>query len=234
MGVLAWIDFVLFLLLLVLLIYLFVSVTITGLHKMYLTFHLFMMIWPFCQFAIQTTGNPNLQLIYVKLAFVDTALLVSGWLAFTIFLTGRSLILRRKTGLAIFIPALLVAVCVIINPGGMFVLPLQGGYIHRSYGSLFWVSMCILIGYVIGSLLIIYQTLVADKAPRIKKQVWKILKGLLVMTIFMLLDILLNVVLDKSLPIIPGLTSLGILIIWLFATSDVMRQRQLYFFPENL
>ena len=225
MSFFAWIDFVLFLLLLVLFIYLFVSVTITSLHKMYLTFHLFMMIWPFCQFAIQTTDNPILQLFFVKLAFVDTALLVSGWLAFTIFLTGQSLILRGKTGLAIFIPALLVAVFVIINPGGTFVLPLQGGYVHRSYGSLFWVSMCILIGYVIGSLLIMYQTLVADKAPRIKKQVWKVLKGILVMTVFMLLDILLNVVFAKSLPIIPGLTSLGILITAFFFVKAIQNDK---------
>lgn len=85
MNVMTWIDLSLFFVLFALFIYIFFSVTITNLHKVYLTFHFTMMLWPFCQFALKTTADPDVQLFYVKLAFIDSILLTIGWLLFTIF-----------------------------------------------------------------------------------------------------------------------------------------------------
>jgi two-component system, cell cycle response regulator len=225
MGFLAWIDIIMFFLLFALFVYVFASVTITNLHKVYLIFHFSMMLWPFCQFAIKTMDNPKFQLFYLKLAFVDTSLLAVGWLLFTIFLTGQSQFLRKKISLALCVPTLLAAFCVIVNPNGMFVLPLQGGYIQRAYGPLFWFIITILIGYIIVSLYIMYRALVSDKAPRIKKQVMQVLKGIMVMTAFILSDIFLNVVLAPSLPVIPGLTSLGILLSVIFFVIAIHRDK---------
>jgi two-component system cell cycle response regulator len=225
LGLLAWLDLILFFLLFALFVYVFISVTITNLHKVYLIFHFSMMLWPFCQFAIHTTENPKFQLFYVKLAFVDTSLLAVGWLLFTIFLTGQSLFLQKKISFALFVPALLGALGVIINPNGMFVHPLHGDYIQRNYGSLFWFIITILIGYIIVSLLIMYRALVSDNAPRIKKQVKHVLNGILVMTAFILLDIFLNVVLAPFLPVIPGLTSFGILLSAIFFVIAIHRDK---------
>jgi two-component system cell cycle response regulator len=207
-------------------VYVFASVTITNLHKAYLSYHFFMMLWPYCQFAIRTTENPQFQLFYVKLAFVDTSLLAAGWLVFTIFLTGQSqILLQRKKAIILFTPALLVALVVIVNPNGMFVLPLHGGYIQRAYGSLFWFIITTLISYIIVSLFIIYRALVSDKAPEIKKQIKRVLNGILVMTAFVLSDIFLNVVLAQSLPVIPGLSSLGILLSAIFFVIAIHRDK---------
>ncbi|UVI28394.1 histidine kinase N-terminal 7TM domain-containing diguanylate cyclase [Paenibacillus spongiae] len=221
----AWNDFLLFVLLFALFAYVFLSVTITNLHKAYLAFHFSMMLWPFCQFAIKATNNATVQLFYVKLAFVDMSLFAVGWLLFTLFLTGRSSFVRRKRALAMYVPALLAAFTVIINPNGMFVQPLQGGYIQRDYGPLFWFIIAILIGYVLVSLYIMFLTLVSHKASRLQKQVMQVLKGMLVMTVFTLSDIFLYVVYPQSLPDIPGLTSLGILVSAVFFVIAITRDK---------
>lgn len=137
MNVMTWIDLSLFFVLFALFIYIFFSVTITNLHKVYLTFHFTMMLWPFCQFALKTTADPDVQLFYVKLAFIDSILLTIGWLLFTIFLTGKSYLLRKKKTLILYIVAAFILIGVIVNPKQSFVLPMHGGYVERSYGPLF-------------------------------------------------------------------------------------------------
>ncbi len=225
MNVMTWIDLSLFFVLFVLFIYIFVTVTITNLHKVYLTFHFTMMLWPFCQFALKTTVDPDVQLFYVKLAFIDSILLTIGWLLFTIFLTGKSYLLRKKKTLILYIVAALILIGVIINPKQSFVLPMHGGYVERSYGPLFWLFILFLICTITISLYIIYSALISNATQRIKKQVTHVLKGVLVLTVFVLLDVFLNVVLFKSQPVIPGMTSLGILISAIFFVIAIHRDK---------
>lgn len=208
----SWIDLVLCFILFLLFIYIFASVTITNLHKVYLGFHFSMMVWPYCQFAIKTVHDPVYQLLYVKLAFVDASLLTAGWIFFTILLSGQSQFLKRRILLLLFIPAFLSSLGVVLNPHGWFVLPVNGGYAERTYGPIFWINISVLIIHAILSLYIIYVALVSDQASRIKHQMMYMLKGILAVTVFLLLDIFLNVVLDAYLPVIPGLTSLGIVV----------------------
>lgn len=184
-----------------------------------------MMLWPFCQFAIKTTDDPKFQLFYVKLAFVDSVLLTIGWLIFTILLTGKSHLLRKKNTLIVYILAALILVGVIVNPRESFVLPMNGGYIERSYGPVFWLFIIFLVSSIIASLYIIYSALVSRTTQRIKKQVAHVLKGVLVLTVFTLLDVFLNVVLLKSDPVIPGMTSLGILISAIFFVIAIHRDK---------
>lgn len=225
MNVMTWIDLSLFFVLFVLFIYIFVTVTITNLHKVYLTFHFTMMLWPFCQFALKTTADPDVQLFYVKLAFIDSILLTIGWLLFTIFLTGKSYLLRKKKTLILYIVAALILIGVIVNPKQSFVLPMHGGYVERSYGPLFWLFILFLICTIIISLYIIYSALISNATQRIKKQVTHVLKGVIVLTVFVLLDVFLNVVLFKSQPVIPGMTSLGILISAIFFVIAIHRDK---------
>jgi diguanylate cyclase (GGDEF)-like protein len=183
------------------------------------------MLWPFCQFALKTTDDPKVQLFYVKLAFIDSILLAIGWLLFTIFLTGKSYLLRKKKTLILYIVAALILIGVIANPKQSFVLPMDGGYVERSYGPLFWLFILFLISTVIVSLYIIYTALISNATQRIKKQVTHVLKGVLVLTVFVLLDVFLNVVLFKSEPVIPGMTSLGILISAIFFVIAIHRDK---------
>lgn len=224
MNVLTWIDLSLFFVLFLLFIYIFVSVTITNLHKAYLGFHFTMMLWPFCQFAIKTTDDPNLQLFYVKLAFIDSVLLTIGWLLFTILLTGKSALLQKKNTLIVYVAAVPLLIGIIANPNESFVLPLNGGYIERTYGPIFWVFIIFLTSCIIISLYIIYTALVSTTSERIKKQVALVFKGVLVLTVFILLDVFLNVVL-KLQPVIPGMTSLGILISAIFFVIAIHRDK---------
>lgn len=227
MDLVVWIDLILFFLLFALFVYVFATVTITNLHKVYLVFHFAMMLWPFCQFAIKTTGNPMFQLFYVKVAFIDSTILATGWLLFTIFLTGRSNVLQKKISLALFLISAILSLGVIANPNDWFVLPVDGGYIQRIYGPIFWLIVTTIIVYIIISLYFIYLALVSDNASRIKRQVLQVLRGIIVMTSFILLDIFFNVVLDRYLPVIPGLTSLGIFLSAIFFVISIHRDKVL-------
>ncbi|WNS42359.1 diguanylate cyclase [Paenibacillus sp. MMS20-IR301] len=210
MALESWIDLIICFILFLLFIYIVATVTITNLHKVYLGFHCSMMIWPYCQFAIRTVNEPVYQLFYVKLAFIDASLLTTGWIFFTILLSGQKQFLNRKVLITLIVPAILSSVAVIINPNGWFVLPVNGGYVERIYGPIFWVNLSILILHACVSLYIVYVALVSDQAPRIKNQIMYMLKGILAVCVFLLLDVLLNVILDDYLPVIPGFTSLGI------------------------
>jgi two-component system cell cycle response regulator len=203
-----WFDIGLFFLLFALFVYLFASVTITNLHKVYFMFHFSIMLWPFCQFIIQTTTNPTFQLLYVSIAFTGLSLLGFGLLVFTIFLTGQSVLLRRKIFLMLFVPTILTALSVIINPGA-FVIPLNGGYVQRTYGSLFWLMITVLLGYFFVSLYLMFRTLATNKLHHIRNRVRLALIGFLVLIGFSLADLFVNVVLSPKYPI-TGLTSLGI------------------------
>lgn len=225
MNVMTWIDLLLFFVLFVLFIYIFASVRITSLHKAYLIFHFTMMLWPFCQFAIKMTDDPGVQLFYVKLAFIDSVLLAIGWLLFTILLTSTSHHLRKKNALILYTLAALIILGVIVNPNESFVLPMHGGYIERTYGPIFWLLIIYLTSVVAISLHIIYSALVSNTTQRIKKQVAHVLKGVLVLAAFVLLDVFLNVVLFKSQPVIPGMTSLGILISAIFFVIAIHRDK---------
>ncbi|WP_379157511.1 diguanylate cyclase [Paenibacillus sp. sgz5001063] len=220
-----WTDLILFFVLFALFVYIFVTVSITKLHKVYLAFHFTMMIWPFCQFAIKTTNSPTFQLFYVKSAFVDSALLSTGWIFFTILLTGQTRFLHRRVILLLSIPVTVATAGIIINPHSWFVRPVNGGYIVRTYGPLFWLFIAVIIVQVATSLYVISAALVQDMPPRVRKQVILVLKGLLAVTLFILLDVLLNVVLDPYLPVIPGMTSLGILLSATFFVISIHRDK---------
>ncbi|MEK4061502.1 MULTISPECIES: histidine kinase N-terminal 7TM domain-containing diguanylate cyclase [Paenibacillus] len=225
MALESWIDLILCFILFLLFVYIFASVTITNLHKVYLAFHFSMMIWPYCQFAIRSAQDPIYQLFYVKLAFVDASLLTAGWIFFTILISGQSQFLKRKILMLLFIPAIISSLGVVLNPNGWFVLPVNGGYVERIYGPIFWINISILVIHAIVSLYIIYVALVSDQAPRIKHQVMYMLKGILAVTVFLMLDIFLNVVLDDYLPVIPGFTSLGIVISAIFFVITIHQDK---------
>lgn len=212
----SWIDLIMCFILFLLFIYVFATVTITKLHKVYLVFHFSMMLWPYCQFAIKTVEEPVFQLFYVKLAFVDASMLTTGWIFFTILLSGQSQFLNRKILAVLFVPAVISSLGAVLNPNGWFVQPVNGGYVERIYGPIFWVNIVILIVHALVSLYIIYVALVSDQAARIKNQMMYMLKGIIAVTVFLMLDIFLNVILDDFLPVIPGFTSLGIVVSAIF------------------
>ncbi|TVY12003.1 histidine kinase N-terminal 7TM domain-containing diguanylate cyclase [Paenibacillus cremeus] len=203
-------DFIVFLVLLFLLIYFFVTVTITSLHKVYLFFHFCMMQWSLLQFLISTVNSRELQLFFLKAAFVDLSMVAIGWLAFTIFLTGHSAFLRSRASLLIYIPVLLAAIGIMLNPHGLFALPSPTDVSRRIYGPIFWMTVVFLFGYIAASVMIISRALKSDLTSRSKKAIKQVLYGISILSLLALLDILLNVVFSAWLPIIPGLTSLGI------------------------
>lgn len=224
MNPLVWYDLSLFVLLFGVGVYVFATVRITNLHKVYFLFHGLMMMWPFCQFASTLTDDPGLQLFYVLLSFVAVSLLGSGWLLLTLFITGYAERLSQRRLVLLFVPAVIGAIGVVANPWHDFVMPLEGGYIERAYGPWFWVVMFILVSYFLTSLVIMFRAVFSSKTPvMIQKQVRITLWGIFVLAMFATLDAILNVLLSRWLPIIPGLTSLGIFLSDLFFVYVIKR-----------
>ncbi|PRA03864.1 MULTISPECIES: diguanylate cyclase [unclassified Paenibacillus] len=224
MNPLVWYDLFLFVLLFGVGVYVFATVRITNLHKVYFLFHGLMMLWPFCQFASTLTDDSGLQLFYVTLSFVAVSLLGSGWLLLTIFITGYAERLSAKGTFLLFVPAVIGAIGVVANPWNEFVIPLEGGYIERAYGPWFWVVMVILVSYFLVSLVVLFRAVYSSQtSAMIKKQVRITLWGILVLAVFATIDAILNVVLARWLPIIPGMTSLGIFLSDLFFVYVIKR-----------
>jgi len=219
----SWFDIGLFFLLFGLFVYLFVSVTITNLHKVYFLFHFTMLLWPLCQFVIKTTTNPSYQLFYVCIAFVCLSLLGFGLLVFTLHITGFSKHINGKIFSLLLVPTMITAAYVIIKPSA-FVHPVNGGYEQRIYGPLFWFIIIFLLSYFLASLFLMFRSLITDKSPHIRNRIRLILIGFLIICGFSLADLYVNVILTPKHPI-TGLTSLGIFLFDLLIVIAIQRYK---------
>ncbi|QHW34976.1 diguanylate cyclase [Paenibacillus rhizovicinus] len=207
-------------------IYVFAKNVITAQYKVYLLFHFFMMIWPIGQVGVHTTDRPHLQIIYITLSFVGLSMLGFGWLLFTKYLAhGAYYKPSRNVVLSFLAPSLLLSVAMIWNPANLFVAPVNGDYGEREYGPVFWCMSLLLVAYFQYSARLLWhkariQTEQAERA-RLKNA----LLGLVVMVALPLLDLLVNVLLDPWLPVIPGITSLGILASDIFFLYSLQKHR---------
>ncbi|MBW5447909.1 diguanylate cyclase [Cohnella sp. CFH 77786] len=211
---------------------------ITQTHKVYLAFHFIMMLWPFGQFMLSTTGYPEVQNAYVKLSFTALSMLGPGWLIFVFFLTGRAAMLKGYKTILYLLPSLVCVVGVLWNPAHIFMTPVGGSYLHREYGTFFWLLVVIQFLYFIIALLIMFHALKSVKSLNQRKQLAIAVIGIFVLTGFSALDLLINVLLARWMPIIPGMMSLGILLsdccfvvaIYRYGMFDIlsMAQRDLF------
>jgi diguanylate cyclase (GGDEF)-like protein len=207
-----WPDLLLFVSLLILLIYVLAVNRISSTHKIYLAFHFAMMLWPFGQFMIAATGYPEFQLAFAKLSFSAISLIGAGWLFFVLFLTGKTRLLRGGRALLYLLPALLCVICVLWNPGNLFMSPVGGSYLFREYGPLFWLMVFIQYSYVVFAMMIMLQSLRKALPNHKRKQLAIAAFGVVVLAAFCAADLMMNVVLNNWLPIIPGPMSVGILL----------------------
>ncbi|WP_274649436.1 diguanylate cyclase [Paenibacillus humicola] len=220
-----WLDLGFFLILLALFIYVFVTNTITILHKVYLLFHFFMMLWPLGQFAVHTTTNPVFQHLYINVSFAGLSMLGFGWLLFTKFLTDETYLLTRKTLLRLLLPSLAVVMLLLWNPAGIFMTAEGGSYVERRYGPAFWLMVAMLGAYFLESFRLLWLAYRSDRSVHNRPHIGKAITGMFVLAFFALLDIVFNVVLARWLPIIPGFTSFGILISDILFVFSLQRYR---------
>ncbi|MBB3071689.1 diguanylate cyclase (GGDEF)-like protein [Paenibacillus baekrokdamisoli] len=220
-----WLDISLFLILFVLFAYVFVYNVITRLHKVYLLFHFFMMIWPLGQVAVHTTDNPQLQLTYITISFVGLSMIGFGWLLFSNFLINQSYMPRRRSLFYMVLPALLVAIGIASNPWNSFVEAVDGRYEERIYGPIFWLMLAVLLGYFIYSLCLLWRASHSVSTIQDRSQIANALLGIFILIFFTVLDLTLNVLLDPWLPVIPGLTSLGIVLSDIYFIISIQKHR---------
>ncbi|REE92810.1 diguanylate cyclase (GGDEF)-like protein [Paenibacillus taihuensis] len=221
-------DISLFIFLLVTFIYVFTFNVITTQHKVYLLFHFFMMFWPICQVGVHTTDNPNLQIIFINTSFVCLSMLGFGWLLFTKFLVNAAYRPSRKFLAYMVLPSLIMSVFVVWNPAELFMRPVDGSYTERIYGPIFWVLAALLISYYVISVRMLLGTYRLRKAQQEDRvSIVNALIGIIILVSLSLLDMVVNVVLDPWLPVIPGLTSLGIVTSNLYFVFALQRNRTL-------
>lgn len=208
---LIWPDFLLFVFLLILFIYVLAVNRISLTHKVYLAFHFIMMLWPFGQFMI-VASQPEYQLAFAKLSFAAISLVGAGWLFFVFLLTGKTRQLKGNRSFLYMLPALLSLIFVIWNPNQMFMSPVDGSYMIREYGPLFWFLVIVQYSYIVTAMVIMFHTLKSAVPQQKRKQLATAAIGIFVLAAFCVVDLMINVVLRDWLPTIPGPMSLGILL----------------------
>lgn len=227
-------DFLLFVCLFLLLAGVVAFNRITLTHKLYLAFHFLMMLWPLGQFGVSITDYPSVQAFFVQISFISAALIGPGWLLFVLFLTQRSSLLKLSRVAALMAPSLLCVAGVVWNPDHLFLRWELGDAGARVYGPLFWLLTFIQFAYLFVTLIYMFNALKSDTSVHRRKQLATTLIGMFVLSGCAVLDLLVNVLLRDSLPVVPGLMSAGILLsdccfilaIYRFGVFDVLSMAQ--------
>lgn len=206
-----WLDFGLFCVTSALFVYMFISSSITRLHKVYLAFHASLLLWPLCQFASETTDDPFFQAFYLKFGFAGISVVGVAWTFFAVLLSGRSYLLNRRSMTALAIPTVALVILILLNPSGAFMEPLGEDYTNRVYGPIFWAMVAVQFIYLALSSALLVRTFRDQAAPRQRRQIRMAMTGMIILAGFALADTFVNILLDAELPNVTGLTSLGIL-----------------------
>jgi len=204
-----WLDFGLFLVTSALFVYVFISSTITRLHKVYLAVHACLLLWPLCQFAVKTTDDPFFQSFYLKIGFAGISVVGVAWMVFAVFLSGRSYALSRQIMTALAVPTVCVVLLIFLNPSGAFMKLSGTDYADREYGPIFWAMVSMELIYLASSAVMLLHASRDNAAPRHRRQIRMAVTGMIILTIFALGDVFVNVVIQA--PHVSGLMSCGIL-----------------------
>ncbi|MGG1314879.1 MULTISPECIES: histidine kinase N-terminal 7TM domain-containing diguanylate cyclase [Cohnella] len=226
-------DFVLFVCLFAMLVGVIAFSRITRTHKAYLAFHFVLMLWPFGQFSARMTDLLEYKMFYCKLSFVGIGMLGPGWLFFVLILTQLASRLNALRAALYMTPALASIAVMIWNPGNAFLnlADEQGG---REYGFLFWLFVFVQLCYLSVTLVVMFHSFRHTRSIHQRKQLGIALLGMFIMSGFTVVDLLVNVLLNKWLAVIPGITSAGILFscgcfvlaIYRYGLSDTLSMAQ--------
>jgi two-component system, cell cycle response regulator len=207
-----WVDFLAFIILNLLFLYVVFANEIRQLHKVYIFFHLAMMMWPFGQFSLSMTSEPRYHWIYVAISFLGISFLAYAWLLFSIMLTRGRFKVSVKRAVLLSVPTAVAAVVLVMNPLNRDFVGRPGElFDYRSYGEVFWCYFAICLFYVIVGAVIMLRALSQPAAYTYRKQVILFLVGQSVLIGFIVLDSIVNS--TDWLPMLGslhGLTSIGI------------------------
>ncbi|AJY77767.1 diguanylate cyclase [Paenibacillus beijingensis] len=218
-----WLDFGLFVFLSGLFFYVFAFSHLRTLHKVYLIFHSFMMLWPLSQFALKTTDRPEFQSFYASVSILSISFQSAAWLIFTFLLTGQSYLITRMRILFIIAPALIIA-ALVLGPMQSVTQPFVNPSARLMYSPILWLLSLQLLVVCAFSISLMYRVLRAGASPRHRKLIVMALKGLVLLVLFILSDFLVNVAWDNGLPDVPGITSVGLAIAGSYFVFAIQRQ----------
>ncbi|MCI3923922.1 diguanylate cyclase [Paenibacillus sp. TRM 82003] len=207
-----WMDFLSFLALSFLFLHVLFTNEIRQLHKVYIAFHLAMMMWPFGMFSLSMTDQPHYQWAYLNIAFVGISFLGYGWLMFSIMLTKGLYRVKKAGYLLLGAPALVAAVIVTLNPWhDWFATPMGGLWNERVYGPAFWYLIGISTFYLLLGTFIMIRAFLRSKDPGFRRQIALFVMGQWIMIILAIVDTLVtSTSLFPAYVQVSGLTSLGI------------------------
>jgi hypothetical protein len=214
-------ELILFGILFLLFVFVFAVNQLTSLHKLYLAFHFFMMLWPLCHHLISVTSDPDFQQILLKTAFFSINFVGYGWLWFTLVLVRGQQVLQWKPVILTAIPLMFVNVLIFANPGEQFFRAEADNLLYREYGSLFWVFFAVNIAYCLAALITMLRAIRGRTSIKQRNQLALFATGILIIILFALLDTIFNVILAPVFRI-AGLTTLGIILSDLVSTHIKM------------
>jgi len=212
---LGWFELNIFFVLLFISVFVLSVNEIKQLHKVFVLFHLAILLWPFGQFFIHMSNNPEYQSAFLIISFIGVVLLSYLWLLISFLFTLESNKKRKVSMRLAALPPIVIAVCILLNPViGWFAQPVDGSFVYREYGPIFWVLVVMVSLYNgIGCYLLIGT--LRKRNGTVRKQSMLLLIGQLLLIVMCGLDVLLNVWIGNLRHIYPGFASIGILMSYL-------------------
>jgi diguanylate cyclase (GGDEF)-like protein len=210
-----WYELIVLVLVLSLSIYVLSINEIKQLQKIYVSFHVSMILWPLGQVSINVTDDPAYQWVYLNISFIGIILISYLWLLislqFSLVYRLRKFFLRLAA-----IPPIIIAICVTLNPVfHWFVRPVNGSFLYREYGPIFILFVCVAAVYVFVGIMLLALTIRAREGSMRKKAILLCI-GQIVLLIFGVTDAVLNWNSADDMVIYRGLTSAGMLVSYFF------------------
>ncbi len=209
----SYIDFIAAVGLSVMFFYMLSKHSSTWLHRSHIGNIVLAAVWPLCQYSIAASGVPDVQYMITTLVYVSVIVLAHNWLLFVLRISPYPQKLHNRIRLPLLVPTVIVLAALIWEPAHeLFIARTVDKKTIMEFGPLFWWCLFYMFSYLMAALVIAIVKLLT--APPYKRApLIAVLVGCVSYIALGSADVYYNVIIYPQYGVVPGLTSLGLLII---------------------
>ncbi len=185
----------------------------TWLHKTHIGNVALAAMWPLCQYSVAASGEIDVRHTITAAMYVSIIILAHNWLLFVLQVSQYPVKLSMRVRLPLMVPMIVMLLAMIGEPvRAIFFKGIAGKATILEFGSLFWWLILYTFSYCIAAVILILIKL--WKAPSFRRSplVW-MLFGYVSFIAAGMSDVYYNVIAYPRYDVVPGLSSLGLLII---------------------
>lgn len=206
-----WFELAVCIILFLMSVYVLSSNEIKQLHKLFVLFHLVTLLWPFGQYSIYMTDDLENQWAYLNVSFIGIIMYSYLWLIISFLFSQNAKGTSKVFMKLALIPPLVIGAGISLNPVfGWFAQPVDGSYVIREYGPLFWALISMTFIYIAIGCMLLWSTM-RKRGGTMRKQSILLLSGQVLFLLLSGTDIVFNVLGIGFDNIYHGFTSAGIM-----------------------